>query len=195
MALAKGLDVHRPVELARLGKPGEQIFEGARVQEAREVAHERRLGCAGGPTMSMCSPASSEMSMSRTNSPLSRKRRSSACPTSRSLPARRSSSASGGGGDGDGWRALSMAGLDYSADQATNVVADVEHTGHGPGPRPRPRLRPPFIGRLGERFALGYSLPPGAPRRRYACRGITVITAHLIARSVSCTLADQSIRR
>jgi hypothetical protein len=88
-----------------------------------------------------------------------------------------------------------MAGLDYSADQATNVVADGEHTGHGQGHDHGHVYDHPSLAGWGSGFALGYSLPPGAPRRRYACRGITVITAHLIARSVSCTLADQSIRR
>jgi hypothetical protein len=45
-------------------------------------------------------------------------------------------------------------------------------SGHGHG-YDRVNDHPSLAG-WGSGFALGYNLPPGAPRRRCACRGITV---------------------
>ena len=45
--------------------------------------------------------------------------------------------------------------------------------GHGHGHDHGHVYDHPSLAGWGSGFALGYSLPPGAPRRRYACRGIT----------------------
>ena len=46
-ALAEGLDVDRAEDLVGLGEARQQIFEVTRVDQARQVAHQRRLGGAG----------------------------------------------------------------------------------------------------------------------------------------------------
>ena len=47
-ALAEGLDVDRAEDLVRLGEPRQQVLEVARVDQAGEVPHQRRLRGPGG---------------------------------------------------------------------------------------------------------------------------------------------------